>query len=78
MRRTTDVIVTRKGQTTIPAGLREKYRIRRGSRLEVVDTGEGILLRPKVSVSDLAGSGSRSATVKQMKRLLDRMRLEDV
>lgn len=75
MTRTTEATVTRKGQTTIPVRLREKYKIKRGSRLEVIDTGEGILLKPKVSISDLAGSGSKRATVKQ---LLDRMRSEDV
>jgi len=32
------VIVTRKGQTTIPAKLRRKYKIEEGTRLEVVDT----------------------------------------
>jgi len=76
--KTTEAMVTRKGQTTIPVGLREKYKIKRGSRLEVIDTGEGILLKPKVSISDLAGSRSKRATVKQVKQLLDRMRSEDV
>jgi AbrB family looped-hinge helix DNA binding protein len=37
----TEVIVTRKGQTTIPAELRAKYRIEEGTRLEVTDLGNG-------------------------------------
>jgi len=41
----TEVVVTRKGQTTIPAKLRKKYNIEEGTRLEVVDTPEGILLQ---------------------------------
>jgi len=78
MRRTTEVAITRKGQTTIPIDLREKYKLRRGTRLEVIDTGEGILFKRKVSLHDLAGSGSKHANVNEMKRLLDRLRQEDV
>src|SRR2546425_567676 len=39
----TEVVVTRKGQTTIPVDLRRKYKIQVGSRLEAIDTGSGIL-----------------------------------
>ena len=42
-----EVVVTRKGQTTIPAKLRMKYKIEEGARLEVVETEEGILFKPK-------------------------------
>jgi AbrB family looped-hinge helix DNA binding protein len=56
-----EVIVTRKGQTTIPIRLREKYNIEEGTRLQVLDTTDGILLKPKKSTLDLAGSGSRFA-----------------
>ncbi len=74
---TEEVLVTRKGQTTIPARLRKKYLIREGTRLEVVDSGTGILLKPKPSTVDLVGSGSKYATPEEMKRLLDKMREED-
>jgi AbrB family looped-hinge helix DNA binding protein len=74
---TEEVVVTRKGQTTIPVNLRQKYGIEEGSKLEVHDTGEGILLKRKVSFFDLAGSGAKYATVKEMKGLLDRLRSED-
>lgn len=73
-----EVVVTRKGQTTIPAKLRAKFKIEEGTRLEVIDTGEGILFRPKKSTVDLAGSGARHATTEEMKKLLDRLREEDV
>jgi len=73
-----EVVVTRKGQTTIPAKLRRKYRIEEGSRLEVIDTEEGILLRLKKSTIDLAGSGAKYATPEEMKKLLDELREEDV
>jgi AbrB family looped-hinge helix DNA binding protein len=74
---TQEVVVTRKGQTTIPIDLRRKYGIVEGSKLEVIDSGEGVLLKPKLSFFDLGGSGSGKATVKQMKELLDRLREED-
>ena len=69
-----EVIVTRKGQTTIPIKLREKYNIEEGTRLQVTDTDSGILLRPKQSTLDLAGSGAKYASPDQMKRLLEKLR----
>jgi len=72
-----EVVVTRKGQTTIPAKLRAKYRIVEGTRLEVIETEEGILFRPKKSTVDLAGSGAKHATPEEMKKRLDRLREED-
>ncbi len=74
---TEEVVVTRKGQTTIPAKLRKKYGIHEGARLKVEDTGDGILFRKLPSILDLAGSGSKKATVEEMKRLLDEMRASD-
>jgi AbrB family looped-hinge helix DNA binding protein len=74
---TEEVLVTRKGQTTIPVRLREKYGIREGTRLEVIDSESGILLKPKLSTVDLAGSGSKYSTPRKMKRYLDKMREED-
>jgi len=75
---TEEVVVTRKGQTTIPAQLRKKYKIQEGTRLEVSETPEGILFKPKKSTMDLAGSGAKHATPEEMKRLLDKLREEDV
>lgn len=74
---TEEVVVTRKGQTTIPIQLRKKYRIVEGSKLEVHDTGEGVLFRPKTSILELAGTGASRASVKEMKSLLDKLREED-
>jgi AbrB family looped-hinge helix DNA binding protein len=73
-----EVVVTRKGQTTIPVQFREKFKIEEGTRLLVVETDEGILFKPKKSTWDLAGSGSRFATPEEMKKLLDKLREEDV
>ena len=72
-----EVVVTRKGQTTIPVKLRLKYKIEEGTRLAVVDTNDGILLKPKLSTFDLFGSGAKHATVEEMKKLLDQLRAED-
>jgi len=72
-----EVVVTRKGQTTIPAALRRKYNIEEGTRLAVIDTKDGILLKPKLSTFDLFGSGAKYATPKEMKKLLDKLRAED-
>ena len=72
-----EVIVTKKGQTTIPMELRRKYNIREGTRLIVIDTGDGILLKPALTTADLAGSGAKYASPEEMKKLLDRLRDED-
>ena len=73
-----EVVVTRKGQTTIPAELRRKYGIKRGDRLIVIDTGDGILFKPSLTTADLAGSGSKKASPEEMKKLLDKLREEDL
>ena len=74
---TEEVVVTRKGQTTIPARLRAKYKLRRGAKLEVLDTGRGILFTPKASLYEAAGSASTEALVKEMKDMLEKLRNED-
>lgn len=72
-----EVVVTRKGQTTIPVKLRRKYRIEEGTRLQVVDTKEGILFKPAKSIFDLAGVDADCATPEEIKKLLDKLREED-
>jgi AbrB family looped-hinge helix DNA binding protein len=69
-----EVLVTRRGQTTIPAKLRAKYKIFEGTRLQVIETDDGILFKPKKSTADLAGSGNKYATPEEMKKLLDTLR----
>ena len=46
---TFEVVVTKKGQVTIPAELRKKFKIEKGTRLTVMETEEGILFKPKNS-----------------------------
>jgi len=73
-----EVVVTKKGQTTIPAKLRKKFKIEEGTRLEVIETEEGILFKPKKTIWDYIGSGAPYATVEEVKKDLDKMRAEDV
>ena len=72
-----EVVVTKKGQTTIPVHLRKKYKIEEGTRLQVIDTEEGILLKPKKSIWDMIGAYSEYATPEEMNKLLDKLRHED-
>jgi AbrB family looped-hinge helix DNA binding protein len=72
-----EVVVTKKDQTTIPARLRKKFKIQEGSRLEVIETEEGILLKPKKTIWDYIGSGATYATVEEVKKQLDKLREED-
>ena len=74
---TEEVVVTRKGQTTVPARLRKKYGISEGTRLEVEDAGKGILFRKARDTIELIGSGAKSASVTEMKKRLDKMRAEE-
>lgn len=73
----TEVVVTRKGQTTIPVRLRRKYNIEEGTRLQVLDTKDGILFKRKLTTTDLFGTGAKYATVEEMNKLLDELRAED-
>ena len=50
-----------RGQVVIPKELRDAYRWGEGQELDVIDTGDGILLkarkpRPKTAWADMAGS----------------------
>jgi AbrB family looped-hinge helix DNA binding protein len=67
--------VTRKGQTTIPKELREKYDLSEGTKLQVIDTGEGVMFKKALSTIDLIGSSEKS--FEAMKRRLDAIRRED-
>jgi AbrB family looped-hinge helix DNA binding protein len=41
-----EAYVSSKGQIVIPAELRRKFRIETGTRLEITDDGERIILKP--------------------------------
>lgn len=69
-----DVVVTKKSQTTISVRLSKKIKIEEGTRLEVIETSEDILLKSKKSIWDLIGVGSEFATADEMKKELDKLR----
>ena len=69
-----EVLVTRRGQTTIPARIRKKLDIREGTRLRVETEGEKVVFSKIRSVFDLAGTSKLSQ--KRALELLDKMREE--
>jgi AbrB family looped-hinge helix DNA binding protein len=73
----TEVVVTRKGQITIPVEIRRKFGIEESSKVEVVEEGGVIVIRKLPSIFDLAGSGAGKGDVEELKRALDQMREED-
>lgn len=73
----TEVLVTRKGQITIPVEMRRKFGIEEGSRVEVVEEEGMIVIRKRPSIFDLAGGGVGKGDVGELKRMLDQMREED-
>ena len=72
-----EIIVKNKGQITIPVKVRKKYKIDEGSRLEMVQKEEGILLKPKKSFWDMLGAYSEYGTPEEVKKELDELRRED-
>jgi len=69
---TTEVQVTRRGQTTIPIEIRRKLHIKEGTRLRVESIGDKIIFTKSLSVDDL--DGSSKLTPKEAISLLDKMR----
>jgi len=67
-----EVLVTRRGQTTIPAEIRRKLGIQEGTRLRVETDGEKVVFTKVRSVFDLAGSSK--LTREKAIELLDRLR----
>jgi AbrB family looped-hinge helix DNA binding protein len=73
----TEIIVKKKGQTTIPVRIRKKFKIEEGTRLEVVITDEGLLLKPKKSIWDMIGAFSDQASVEEINELHDKLRHDE-
>lgn len=70
-----EVVVTRRGQTTIPREIRRKLGIEEGSKLKVETEGEKIVLVKVPSLFDLAGT-SKLSRAEAFDRL-DKIREED-
>ncbi len=73
---TTTTSVTRKGQATIPKRLREKFGIK--DRAIVVETNEGVLLKPLPKPEDDLGSLRKLFKGKTSREVLAEARKEDV
>ena len=71
------VLVTRKGQVTIPASKRKKYGIKEGMRVLVKESGDGILIKPITPIEDLAGVDAGKVPLEEMRKKLDVMRRQD-
>ena len=71
------VLVTRKGQVTIPASKRKKYGIKEGMQVLVKDSTDGIVIKPITPIEDLAGIDAGKVSLEEMKRTLDDMRRRD-
>lgn len=69
-----EVVVTRRGQTTIPTAIRKKLGIEEGTRLKVEIEGDKVVLVKVPSLFDLAGTSK--LTKEEAFRRLDSMRAE--
>ena len=70
-----EVLVTRRGQTTIPIEIRRKLRINEGTRLRVQMSGNKVVFTKAKTISDL--DGTSKLTREEAFRLLDKMRDEE-
>jgi len=70
-----EVVVTRRGQTTIPIEVRKKLDIQEGTRLKVELVGDKVVFTKVPSIFDLAGTSKMSR--EEAFRVLDAMREED-
>ena len=68
--------VTKKGQATIPKDMREKHKV--GERVLVLETDEGILLKPLPKPSQERGSLKGVLGKKSARELLAEVRSEDL
>ena len=70
-----EVVVTRRGQTTIPTAVRKILGIEEGTRLRVDVDGEKVVFTKVTSLFDLAGTSK--LTKDKAFQLLDEMREKD-
>jgi len=72
-----EVLVTRKGQITVPIAMRRKYGIKEGMTITVEDSGSGIVLKIIPRFEDLIGVDAGKKDIKKTIEKLDKMRSED-
>jgi len=71
------VKVTRKGQVTIPANYRKKYKIREGVKVAFREEHGRLIIEPITPIEDLAGVFAGKMSVAAAKKMLDKMRAQD-
>lgn len=71
------VLVTRKGQVTIPVEQRRKFHIREGMRMLVKESSRGVELIPVTPIEDLAGIDAGKISLEEMRKRLDESRMQD-
>jgi AbrB family looped-hinge helix DNA binding protein len=69
------VKVTRKGQTTIPAQIREQFGIKEGDKLSVEAINNQIVFKPLPKLEDMCGIFAGHVDVAFLKKI-DKMREE--
>ncbi len=72
-----EVVVTRKGQVTVPVKLRRKFKIEENAKVKIVEEDGKIVIEKQPSFIDLIGSGASKMSVEEAKRMLDEMRAKD-
>ena len=72
-----EVKVTRKGQVTVPIGLRKKYRIVEGMKMSIEDSPVGIIFKVIPKIEDIAGIDAGKIKIDDALKSLDKMRSED-
>jgi len=70
------VKVTRRGQTTIPAELRQQLGIKEGDELLVEATEQGLLFKVIPKLEDMAGIDAKYGKVEEIKKEIDKLREE--
>jgi len=71
--------VTCKGTITIPAEVRRKYRIKEGTKIEFIETDQGVLLIPVPQLDELFGiDADHSDLILEMVRNLRKERKEEI
>jgi len=75
---TMEVTITRKGQVTIPAKIRRKLGLEKGRKLAIWLEDDKIIMKPIPTIFDLGGTGASKATPEKMKKMLDKLREEDI
>jgi len=72
-----EVLVTRKGQITVPIAMRRKYGIKEGMTITVEDSGSHIVLKVIPRFEDLIGVDAGKKDINKTIEKLDKMRSED-